>query len=732
LNQTTLLGAAFDRSLMNIELNWQRRAIIILAASLVFLSVVLAIFAIRDAESERLLTERATEEEQRRCADAIGSQVEATLSDAEERVARLLGRYRENLNEGRFAEVSKGIIESEELIQETFLVDGGGRIAFAGAKPLFNLPGEEKRSGEVPAELWNSELRMRAENAEFQKRNYPEAIATYQKLMAETFDQGSKAFILARIARCHVKSKNFQKAIEAYKKMLEICPPHVTAEDIPLGVIAWSQIGNTYLRDGNKEKAAEAFLELRQGLLDSKWPLTESQFSFYTKDTKERIKALINELDAVGKGNDIGLKWDELNRLEEERLKLTRILENVSVRIVPRLDAKRTETRSGSGKFSHTSESSDDALSLVSYVRLNEHIMFGMILNSEVLAQKLLPPDPRKIRMRQGWYLQVTDESGSIVAGQGVSSLKPSAPQLTFSGAFAEGFPPWKINIYQTDLDAPKRQYQLRMSIYIFSVLTVIAALFLGGFMAIKSTAKELKLATLKSDFVSTVSHEFRTPLMSIRYLAELLQRGRVPDDQKKQQYYETITNESERLSRLVENILDFSKIETGMKEYRMEEADIAALAAGVAARFRQQAGLKDFSLETEIADDMPGVAIDREAVSRALFNLLDNAVKYSEDNPRVFLRGWWDSNHVFLEVADNGIGISRSEQPRIFEKFYRSERALAGNVKGSGIGLTLVDHIVKAHGGKVLLESEPGKGTTVRIQLPQRLLANDKGNKDG
>jgi signal transduction histidine kinase len=270
------------------------------------------------------------------------------------------------------------------------------------------------------------------------------------------------------------------------------------------------------------------------------------------------------------------------------------------------------------------------------------------------------------------------------------------------------------------------------MGIYVFSVLTVIAALFLGGFMAIRSTAKELKLAALKSDFVSTVSHEFRTPLMSIRYLAELLQRGRVTDEQKKQQYYATITNESERLSRLVENILDFSKIETGMKSYQMEEVDIAVLASDVATRFRQQAGLKDFELKTQFAEDLPGIIADKEALSRALFNLLDNAVKYSGDGPEIVLRVNGDGNTVFLEVSDNGIGISREEQQKVFDRFYRSERALAGRIEGSGIGLTLVDHIVRAHGGKVLLESELGRGTKVTIQLPTRPPANDEGNKGG
>ena len=717
---------------MKIKLNWQKRAVIILAGSLILLSIALAIFAIRDAKRERLLTESEIEEEQRRCAEAVGNQLETTLLDAEERIGKLLQRYPQKLIEERFAEIAKEIGESEELIQDTFLINSTGLITFAGAKPLFMFPGEEKRLREVSGEMRNSELRKRAENAEFRHQNYRDAIASYEELMAETSDLGLRAFLLARIGRCHLKAKYFQKGTEAYNKVLEICPPDVTAEGIPLGVIAWSQLRTLYLTNGNREKAGEALLSFLRNLLDSKWPLTESQFRFYTNDTKTRIKALIEELHVAGKRDQIRNQLDELARLEKERLKLTRILETVSVRIIPRLDVMYTETGNHSGKFFRISEYSDGALALVSTVRLDEQRAIGVILNPEILAQKLVLPARKTFRMREGWYLQVTDQSGNVVAGQDVSSFQPLPLLLTFTYSLPEGFPPWKVNIYQKDLGAPKNQYRLRIIIYISSVLTVIAALFFGGFMAIKGTAKELRLAALKSDFAATVSHEFRTPLMSIRYLAELLQRGRVSDDSRKQQYYETITNESERLSRLVENILDFSKIETGMKEYRMEETDIADLATNVATRFQQQAGLKSFNIETKIAEDMPRIIADKDAVSRALFNLLDNAVKYSVDSPQVWLRGWYDPNQVFLEVADNGIGIGRSEQQKVFQKFYRSEQALAGNARGSGIGLTLVDHIVKAHGGKVLLESEPERGTSVRIQLPRKQSGHSEGDKDG
>jgi signal transduction histidine kinase len=226
-------------------------------------------------------------------------------------------------------------------------------------------------------------------------------------------------------------------------------------------------------------------------------------------------------------------------------------------------------------------------------------------------------------------------------------------------------------------------------------------------------------LAKLKSEFVSTVSHEFRTPLTSIRYLAELLQRGRVKEESKKQQYYESITHESERLSRLIENILDFSKIEAGMKEYEFAEIDVAELCRDVVSRFQEQVAPQEFTIESEISDELPQTFADREALSRALFNLLDNAVKYSGESRKAKFRAWSNQNVIFFEVEDNGIGISKDDQVKVFEKFYRSGDIHNSSIKGSGIGLTIVFHIAKAHGGEVLLKSELGKGTMVTIQLP-------------
>jgi signal transduction histidine kinase len=717
---------------MKIVLNWQRRAVVLLAGSLIVLSVILAVFAIREANREKLLKEKETEEEQLLAADTVASQANALIFEAEQKAAKLLENLRTVDSQDKWIPLLRTIVESEKLVSEVFLADENGKITFPHVRPLYFRPGEEIGAKEVSSDLERNSLWRRAENAEFRTKNYAEAIDSYQRLMAGTSDQGMKALLLSRVGRCFEKMGNIPKSIEIYRKILETGPPDLAAEGIPLQVIARYQILTIYLDTGRMEEASAALLEFRRGLVDSRWPLTRHQFDYYTRSIAERFETIAGEADPSEKAKDYRLKWAELSRLQEARLSQQKILENVRLRIAPRLSAKRNENGTDPVKFSHISDSSADVLLLVSYAWLDEKMAFGLILNPEMLAQQLLPPDGAKGFLREGRHLQVVDEYGHLVAGEDISPAGSSPSRLSFAGVFEENFPPWKINVYQTGPDPAKRQFQLRRNIYIFSVFIVVAALFLGGFLAIRGTAKELKLAKLKSDFVSTVSHEFRTPLMSIRYLSELLQRGRVPDDQRKQEYYETITGESERLGRLVENILDFSKIESGLKEYRTEETDIVALVGEVASRFERQAALKEFALKTEIAENAPRIAVDKEALSRALFNLLDNAVKYSSENPRIVLRVRNDANHILLEVEDNGIGISRSEQQRIFEKFYRSEQAMEGDVKGSGIGLTLVDHIVKAHGGDIILQSEPGKGTKVTIRLPLRSSPTKNGERDG
>jgi signal transduction histidine kinase len=251
----------------------------------------------------------------------------------------------------------------------------------------------------------------------------------------------------------------------------------------------------------------------------------------------------------------------------------------------------------------------------------------------------------------------------------------------------------------------------------ILGALSILMACGIG-FMY-RNVNKEVALAKLKSDFVSNVSHELRTPLSLIRLYAETLEMGRLNQPEKYQEYYEIIRKESERLTALINNILDFSRIEAGRKEYDFRETDVGELVRNTLEAYRYQIEQNGFSFQQNIQDGLPKLRLDREAIARSLVNLINNAVKYSSDNKFIGVNVYRCNGAVKLEVRDHGIGIPRHEQHKVFEKFYRASNPLVHNTKGSGLGLSLVRHIVQAHSGQVSVESAPGRGSKFTIVLP-------------
>jgi signal transduction histidine kinase len=253
-----------------------------------------------------------------------------------------------------------------------------------------------------------------------------------------------------------------------------------------------------------------------------------------------------------------------------------------------------------------------------------------------------------------------------------------------------------------------------------FAVLGALSLLMVGGvFLTYRNVSREMNLARLKSDFVANVSHELRTPLALIRLYAETLELGRLTAKEKYQDYFRIIREESERLTALINNILDFSRIEAGRKEYEFKETNLSDLVRSTLDSYRFQIEQNGFAFEENISRDIPPVNVDREAIARSLLNLVNNALKYSKDQKFIGVSLYRSNGCVKLEVCDHGIGIPPGEQEKIFEKFYRCGDPLVHNIKGSGLGLSLVRHIVRAHGGDVQVESAPEKGSKFTIALP-------------
>ena len=253
-----------------------------------------------------------------------------------------------------------------------------------------------------------------------------------------------------------------------------------------------------------------------------------------------------------------------------------------------------------------------------------------------------------------------------------------------------------------------------------FALLAALSLLMVGGvFLTYRNVSREMKLARLKSDFVANVSHELRTPLALIRLYAETLELGRLTAKEKYQDYFRIIREESERLTALINNILDFSRIEAGRKEYEFKETNLPDLVHSTLDSYRFQIEQNGFAFEENISRDIPPVNVDREAIARSLLNLVNNALKYSKDQKFIGVSLYRSNTCVKLEVRDHGIGIPPGEQEKIFEKFYRCGDPLVHNIKGSGLGLSLVRHIVRAHGGDVQVESAPEQGSKFTIALP-------------
>ncbi|MBI4699706.1 MAG: two-component sensor histidine kinase [Deltaproteobacteria bacterium] len=251
-------------------------------------------------------------------------------------------------------------------------------------------------------------------------------------------------------------------------------------------------------------------------------------------------------------------------------------------------------------------------------------------------------------------------------------------------------------------------------------VITFVACSAAGLVLSFVLLRREAKLSKLQTDFVSKVSHELRTPLTSIRMFAEMLQAGEGGDEERSRLCLGVLHKETIRLTKRIERLLDWGRMESGRRIYRRERDSVEAVVQDALAAFDAATVGREQEVQVEIDPDLPAVLVDREALADALLNLLSNAYKYTGDDKRIALRASADARAVRIAVADNGIGIPRREQRKIFQKFYRVDERLSRDVEGSGLGLAIVRHVVQAHGGRIDLESAPGKGSTFTIVLPR------------
>lgn len=348
--------------------------------------------------------------------------------------------------------------------------------------------------------------------------------------------------------------------------------------------------------------------------------------------------------------------------------------------------------------------------------------VIGMLVDTASFQQQYLPKLMRDLlpqfcseAARFNAIGAVLDAGGQLL--HATDTLPDSEPEVSTPLRFL--FTDWRIGIwnrYVTPEQWARYHFGINVTLSIFLAIALIA----GVILALRTSARSVRLARMQTDFVSNISHELRTPLASIRAAAELLRLGRLRDGEKVREYGHYIETESLRLTRLINNILDFAKMEAQRKTYCAEPIDLEDVVIQALKTLSVRLEQDGFDVDVSGPDaPLPKILGDAEALTQVLLNVLDNAMKYAADSHTIHLRLGQQAGYNTIAVIDSGIGIPREEQARIFERFYRVSSGEVHNVKGSGLGLAIVRHIMAAHRGHITLESDIGRGCTLTLHLP-------------
>jgi two-component system phosphate regulon sensor histidine kinase PhoR len=387
-------------------------------------------------------------------------------------------------------------------------------------------------------------------------------------------------------------------------------------------------------------------------------------------------------------------------------------------------------TADQAGNFRHLHQLFDGRSVLIAYAAketaLGTRYYVAAKLNLGLITKEWIPELVADLATKR--RIVILDEvARSIVGGPIIQRPSP----FLYEESFGKTLYAWRVQITPLNVDELRAQAETErlLGVLLIPVSTVIIAVGLG--VVWLSVRAERRASRLKSDFIANVSHELKTPLSLIRMFAELLATGKHKGERVGREYASIITRESDRLAHLIDNVLDFARLERGKASYNFAEGRMQEVVERALEVCRHRLEKDKIRLRTEIAADLPHVRMDEDAMTLVLLNLVDNAGKYGGDGGDgggdggdVWVRLSRAPGGVALSVRDRGSGISADDQRRIFERFYRADNARVRNVRGSGIGLSLVKHIAEAHGGRVDVESAPGRGATFTVFVPAAPLA--------
>jgi signal transduction histidine kinase/tetratricopeptide (TPR) repeat protein len=699
----------------------RRRIVLLFGLGIVLPSLLLGYLAFRGIQNDRALLEKEKLEGTRRTADRIVRTVDGAIAAVEGSLSKAVTGLAESPSPELQSALEK-LASGNPLVEQFFYLQDFKDIHFPIARLLYVPDGRREAGSFPPADLGFSAEIQAVQRLEFQQNNYPRALAAYRQALKRANDPRLAGMILNSVARVQKKSGLLKEAVSTYESIVREHGGVVIPGGMPLGPSAALEICVLSRELKDFARSFQTSVGLYRSLLRGEWNLESAEFEFFIERARSHIETFFSSpppgLDLQPFRNE----FQDLGAEEAGKRKRTERIIVFEQGAAPALEAKTAGGPEASNPpFARLALDIGNLPYLISIERLAARVgnasdmAWGIIIDTERLREGVLRPALRDHFPSGGTSWVVKGRDGSVM----LASENPSASPVTFRTSFVSNTPDWTLEFHQPPPRLIKAFLLSRRGLYSFVFLLIAGILIFGLILTIRSVSHELELARMKSDFVSTVSHEFKSPLTSIRQLAEMLQSGRVPSEERRQKYYDVLLEQSERLAMLTDNILSLAKIEEGRAEFTFEKTDISVLLTEVVKSIQERVRHEGFDIGLDAQDALPLLAADRTALSQAVTNLVDNAIKYSGDSRKISVGARLEEQAVVIAVRDFGVGIKKEDIDRVFERFYRGGDELTRTVKGSGLGLTLVKEIVAAHRGKVHVESEPGKGSVFSIRLP-------------
>jgi signal transduction histidine kinase/tetratricopeptide (TPR) repeat protein len=510
---------------------------------------------------------------------------------------------------------------------------------------------------------------------EYQHNNPVKAAEVFRKLTRSP-NPGVRAGAFLRLGRNLRKSGRHEEALKAYSELAQLGP--TTVMGLPAELMAREARGTMLEAIGKSEELRKEASLLHAALWSSQWSLLHPAWEFYVEEAQ---------------------RWLEPSPLSERELNalaLSNAAESIYAQWIAEPESKGRHILKIEG----------------------QPVLIAWTGDANRLSALLAGPGylfSNWIQLLQGKRIQgaLVDTDGQVMIGSFNKSGLQAVRTVPATGL------PGTLHATFTDPGADEAGFVGRRRLLLSGFAVLALVLMAGSYFIMRSIDRERTVARLQSDFVSAVSHEFRTPLTSLCQLSEMLSKGRIPTEELRRQSYDILASESARLQKLVESLLDFGRIEARSFRYQYEHFDPVKLVDDLVAEFQKKAAALGYSVELTHTGESPAIHGDREALSLALRNLLDNAVKYSPDCRTVWVEMGREGGRLAIRVRDQGMGIPAPEQKEIFKRFVRGTGSRAANIQGTGIGLAMASHIIEAHDGEIRLESKPGAGSTFTILLP-------------